>query len=317
MTNSCFLPNSNIQWAWDSTSLSYFKTCPRLYQYIMIDGYAPKDESIHLRFGTEYHKALEDYDRLKASGLDHEDSLFETVREALYRVNGWDPDPDSKAGKVKNRRSLISTIIWYLDQYKDDPAQTFIRNDGTPAVELSFQFDLDWGPGVVTSEERGHQNYTLCGHLDRVVVFNDEVFGLDHKTTSSGLTDYYFAQFEPNNQMTLYTLATKVVLNASVKGIIIDAAQLTTSGTNFGRRFTYRTSDQLEEWLRDLHQWLLAAERYAAEGYWPQNDTACDKYGGCRFREICSKSPQARERFLEAGFVKAEEEDRWNPLKTR
>ena len=312
MTDSPFLPNTNIQYAWDSTSLGYLKTCPRLYQYIMIDGWTPKDESIHLRFGIEYHKALENYDRCRADGLNHEDSLFEAVREALYRMEGWDPDPDTKAGKEKNPKSLVRSVVWYLDQYKDDNAKTYIRTDGKPAVELSFRFELDWGP-----EHDKTILYVLCGHLDKVVTFVDELFVLDRKTTTFRLTEYYFNQFDPNNQMSLYTLAAKVVLNAPIKGIIIDAVRLNGDTPEFGRRLTYRTDDQLEEWVGELRFWLRMAEGYATEGYWPRNDTACDKYGGCRFREVCSKSPQVREEFLKASFVKVKPEERWNPLRVR
>ena len=44
------------------------------------------------------------------------------------------------------------------------------------------------------------------------------------------------------------------------------------------------------------------------------NDTACDKYGGCKFRDICSKSPNVREKFIKADF---KEQPIWNPLRTR
>ena len=71
---SPFLPGTNIQYAYDSTSLGLLKTCPRLYQYTMIDGYVAKGESIHLRFGIEYHQALQDYDIARAEGIDHEDA---------------------------------------------------------------------------------------------------------------------------------------------------------------------------------------------------------------------------------------------------
>src|SRR5215469_1050373 len=71
---SPFLPNSNIQYAWDSTSIGYLKRCPRLYQYIMIDGWMPKGEVIHLRFGIEYHQALHDYEKCKAEGQDHDEA---------------------------------------------------------------------------------------------------------------------------------------------------------------------------------------------------------------------------------------------------
>jgi hypothetical protein len=54
-------------------------------------------------------------------------------------------------------------------------------------------------------------------------------------------------------------------------------------------------------------------EEYAKEGYWPQNDTACDKYGGCRFRGVCSRSPSVRQAFLDSDFRR----EMWNPLDTR
>ena len=60
-TTSPFLPGTKIQFAWDSTSLGLIKTCPRLYQYTMIDGWGHRGESIHLKFGIEYHHALEFY----------------------------------------------------------------------------------------------------------------------------------------------------------------------------------------------------------------------------------------------------------------
>jgi hypothetical protein len=46
---SPFLPGTKIQFAIDSTSLGYLKTCPRLYEYIMIEGWSPKDDSVHLQ----------------------------------------------------------------------------------------------------------------------------------------------------------------------------------------------------------------------------------------------------------------------------
>lgn len=310
---SPFLPGTTIQFAWDSTSLGYLKQCPRLYQYVMIEGWVPKDESIHLRFGNEFHKALEVYDKSKVAGLSHREALIDTVHETLLRVEDWDVDTETKAGSLKNRDTLIRTIVWYLDQYCDDPAKTWKLSNGDPAVEQSFRFEIE--DGLETAD--GFQPYLLCGHLDRVVEFNGEVFGMDRKTTTTTPGPYFFNSFEPNNQMSLYTLALKVVFNAPVKGIIIDAAQIAVGFSRFVRGFTYRTSDQLEEWLRDLRLWLRKAEEYAVAGYWPQNDTACDKFGGCRFREICSKAPGVRSNFLAGDFKKQKEEDRWNPLKTR
>ena len=319
---SPFLPGTNIQYAWDSTSLGYLKTCPRLYKYIMIDGWASNDESVHLRFGIEYHQALQEYDIAKAEGMKHEDAIRVTMRGLLEHTYGWVLNEDTKAGKYKNRRSLVRTVIDYLDYFVDDPATTYILEDGRPAVELSFRFELDWGPeAAIIGDEGGTpivgQPYILSGHLDRVVSFCDALYVMDRKTTTTTPSAYYFNQFEPNNQMTLYTLASQIILSSPIKGVIIDAAQILVDSSRFVRGFTYRTADQLEEWTNDLRYWLRLAEDYAVAGHWPMNDTACDKFGGCKFRGICSKSPGVREQFLKSSFTKLPLEERWNPLKPR
>ncbi len=314
---SPFLPGTNIQWAWDSTSLGYFKTCPRLYQYIMIDGWSSEGESVHLRFGQELHSALQNYHKSRAAEIDHEGSVHDVIRELLFSSWGWVVDETTRAGKYKNRRSLIGAVIYYLDQYEDDPAKTFIKEDGEAAVELSFRFELDFGPRLPGTETiPSDQPYTLCGHLDRVVDFNDALFVMDYKTTLSTPGSYYFDQYEPNNQMSLYTLASQVILGSPIKGVIIDAVQLLIEPPFMRsvRGFTYRTESQLDEWMTDLGWILSQAELYAEQNYWPMNDTACDKFGGCRFRGICSKSPQVREQFLKSDFVKGE---KWNPLRVR
>jgi PD-(D/E)XK nuclease superfamily len=279
----------------------------------MIEGWQPKEESIHLRFGIEYHKGLQNYKKLIADGLSHDDALVEVVHEMLYSTEDWDPDITTKAGYYKNRRSLFRSVIWYLDNHRDDVAETHILNNGKPAVEMSFRYELDYGP------KGWDQPYVLCGHLDEVVNYNDELFVQDHKTTTSSPNEKYFSQYEPNNQMSFYSLASRVVLHDSlpIKGVIINVAYLTVDATQYYRGFTFRSSDQLDEWERDLKSWLHKAEEHAIGNDWPQNDTACDKYGGCRFREVCSQSLKVREQFLKADFVKVPLEERWNPLKPR
>src|SRR6266576_3357702 len=153
-TLSPFLPGTQVQYAWDSTSLGLLKQCPRLYQYVMIDGWQSKDENVHLRFGQEYHSALEDYDRLKAEGSNHDQAMSIAVHNLLIRTwdqdteSPWTTDPLTKAGKYKNRKSLLALVIDYLDKFAEDPAETFILEDGKPGVELSFRFELDWGPNA-------------------------------------------------------------------------------------------------------------------------------------------------------------------------
>lgn len=322
---SPFLPGTNILYAWSSTTLGLLKECPRKFQYTIIDRWSSRDESIHLRFGIEYHHALQDYAIARAEGMRHEDAIHESIRDLHNRVYDWTPDRNTRAGKYKNRESLLGLTVDYLDHFgPSDPAATFILDNGKPAVELKFQFQLDWGPGqnalgdLKDVEYATRQPYLLCGHLDRVVTFNDELYVMDRKTSLTTLGTYYFDQWTPSNQMTLYALAGKVMLNQPIKGVIIDAAQVLLEKPNaFVRGFAYRTEDQLTEWLDDLQYFLREAEDYATAGYWPQNDTACSKFGGCIFREVCSKSPQVREQYLAAMFDKTDLNQAWNPFYER
>lgn len=355
---SPFLTGTNIQFAWDSTSLELLKRCPRLYQYVMIEGWQPRGEAIHLRFGIEYHQALHDYEVYKSLDLNHDEAVHATVKELLIRIRDWDPNPHTESEEKKSKKNLLRTVVWYLEKFKDDAAKTVMLQapvcptcDGSgfstsgtgygdvcgtcggqkftgppkPAIEVSFRFELDWGPeeGLkIEPVEDGvriasSQPYLLSGHLDRVVNYLGGLFVMDRKTSVYSLTTYYFNQYHPHNQMSLYTLAGKVVLESPIRGVIIDAAHVHEDYSDFQRGVTYRTQDQIDEWLDDLRYWLSEAERYATEGRWPMNDTACDKYGGCKFREICQKSPKARPTFLKNDFTQLPQEERWNPLKPR
>lgn len=336
--DSPFLPNTNMQYAWDSTSLGLFKTCPRLYEYTMIRGYASRSDNLHLRFGIEFHLAIQEYTLAKSEGFSHDEAVWEAMFGLQHRLLEKPlPEGNDKATKYKSADSLRQLTIDYLDYYENDHAKTFIMANGKPAMELSFRFELDFGPSIggrdnwqeIPLVDNGtdihaaqnfyeKQPYILCGHLDRVVNFNDQLMVLDHKTTTTTLGTYYFDQYEPHNQMTLYTLAGKVVLDSPVKGVIIDGCQILLESENrFVRGFTYRTQDQIEEWLDSLSMTLGYAESCATQNYWPMNDTACDKFGGCKFRGICSKSPQVRENFLKQDFTVQPIEERWNPLKSR
>jgi len=285
----------------------------------MIQSWQPKEDNVHLRFGIEYHHALEAYDKLRHAGKDHNDAMHELVKDMLLRTGDWDPDHPNK-----NRKTLTRTIIWYLEKFRNDVTKVYVLPDNTVAVEQSFRFQLDWGPkGAIIKESEQLVNgeyvydiqpYLLCGHLDRVVTFNDELFVMDRKTTKNTIGSYYFDNFDPDNQMSLYTLAGQVLFETAIRGVIIDAAQVAVGFSSFERGFTYRNPDQIDEWVNDLHYWFQLAEEFAKANYWPMNDTACSMYGGCKFRKICSKSPSVRERFLGADFVKGEP---WNPLAVR
>lgn len=299
-----------LQIAWDSTSLGLLKTCPRKYQLTMLEGWHGKKEALPLTFGILFHEALEHFDKLRAEGGTYEEARLDAVRYILGRSGKRTEEGIWKAWSTdctkRNRRTLVRAIVWYLEHFKDDTAETVVLKNGKAAVELSFRM-----PIPLTSPEG--DNYLLCGHMDRIVNYQGATYVLDYKTTAGTLSDYYFERYSPDNQVSLYTLAANVVLEKRAAGVIIDAVQLAVGFNRYFRGIVHRTKPQLDEWLHDAMEYIRLAERWAETGYWPMNDTACDKYGGCPFRGVCNKDPGVREKFLSSDFRRKV----WDPLEVR
>lgn len=316
---SPFIQGTKLQWAWDSTSLGWLKECPRKYQYHMLEGWRTKAEAVRLEFGILYHRALEHFEKYRVSWA-YEESLRMVVHDLLkWTWRDGKPWRASAALDMEDkvsvlcRENLVRTVVWYIEKFRNDPAKTKVLGDGQPMVELHFLISLNRHPWDHLSEKPYKESYALCGYLDRVVSFQGEDYGMDRKSTTSTIGSYYFDRFEPDNQMTLYTIAIQAGFKTPVRGMIVDAVQIAVGFSRFQRSILFKTQEQLDEWLTDLHYWLDQAERYAAQNYWPQNDKSCQNYGGCTFRKVCSKSPSVRDRFLHTDF----EKHFWNPMEPR
>lgn len=306
-SNSISRISPRFQFAWDSTSIGAFKTCPRLYQYSILEGWQPREISVHLTFGLHFHSALERYDHMRFGGMTYEDALRDVVKYVLAIT--WDSAkgrPWLSDDPNKNRLTLLRSVVWYLLQFAEDPIETVRLANGKPAVELSFRFDSGY------TSSKG-ESILLCGHLDRLATMNNKAFVLDRKTTKSTITQSFFDKFTPDNQMSLYAIAGKIVYNIQIEGIIVDGAQIAQTFTRFQRGVVPRNEQVLEEWYFDLGQYLAMAELYAANNYWPMNDKSCGQYGGCPFRKICSLPASVRQQWLKAEFTKRI----WDPLQVR
>jgi hypothetical protein len=324
--------STGVQWAWDATSIKLAIECPRKYYYKNLCGWRPTNLSPHLKFGQHYATALEHYFKHRLlEDLDHEQSLTAVIHEAL--IDTWDykweevseeAEEENGLAKTKSsrrrvpgsgyawqssdvnktRENLIRTIVWYLDEFQldgRDPTKVAVLDDGAPAVELSFQLPVD-------------NDITFCGHLDRLVLMDDIPYVMDQKTSKSTIAQYWFDQFKPDDQMSLYTFAGSAIFATPVAGVIIDAAQIAVGFSRFERGFTHRTQDELNEWYDMTMTNIQTIQAYTRENNFPMRSTSCGNYGGCEFRRVCAMSPQFRDQALRADFKK---ERRWDPLERR
>lgn len=312
MTAPSSFDASGVQFAWDSTSIKLAETCLYKYQLKMIFGWQPERKSAHLIFGGIYASALENYHKAIADGVDREQAVRDTVHEAL--IESWEHELD-EAGEpivgsghpwesdhnLKTRGNLIRSIVWYLDHFQDDSCETVILSDGQAAVEYSFKLEAD--DGII-----------LSGHLDRLVNYAGHLYIQDQKSTGTTISSRFFEQFNPDTQMSLYTFAGKSIFNLPVKGVMIDAVQVAVGFSRFERGFTFRAEDQLNEWYDGAMSTIERAQAATRAGYFPMNPSSCGNYGGCEFRNVCSKAPSVRQQFLKADFVQGKI---WNPLESR
>ena len=296
------LKNPLLQIVWDATSLGTFKECPRKYYLQVVRGYTTKQSALALDFGIIFHEGLEKFYRRKADGVLFEENVRTTILELLrhpLRAN-----VDSYEDPKRNSRVLVEMVLWYLDHYKNETCETVVFSDGTVGVELHFQFEtgLETGNG---------EKISMAGHIDRLVRQDLGIFITDHKTTTRPLTQYYFSQYNPDTQMTLYTIAGNICFATPINGVQVDAIDI--SKGDFSRQLTLRSKELCEEWLAESEYWFKLAEFFAVRGVFPANDKSCNKYSGCPFKEYCTAPRALREQILQEDFVKRV----WDPSKPR
>src|SRR5579885_235164 len=317
-SNSPFSPVlPTLQLYIDATSLTALKTCPEYYNNRIRLGYVTQARATNpdLFWGGEFHAACELYDHLRVQGLSHDKAVLKTVKHLFIRT--WDFEtnrPWVSEKPAKTRYTLIRAVVWYLEQFKDDPLETIILHNGKPAVELSFRFSTEIKT-ISTNE-----TFIACGHLDRCVKFHGKIYITDKKTSSFELDDKFFALFNPDVQMGLYAIAGAIVFDTEIDGLIIDGVQCLVTGNRYRREFIQLTQAQREQYLEDLRFWLQVLEHLALNEYknpnkpWPKNETQCFKYNRlCEFHRVCSEDPAHRMRLLETYYTKQP----WNPREVR
>ena len=77
-----FFENSRLQQAWDNTSISVFKDCPRKYYFSTIQGWRARGISPPLAWGGAMHDCYEVYDKAKIEGASTEAALCLSIRLA-------------------------------------------------------------------------------------------------------------------------------------------------------------------------------------------------------------------------------------------
>lgn len=239
----------------------------------------------------------------------HKGKWFEAPGPALCGACGSETETVNRYfpyHKQKHRANLLRAVTWGAEEERDGPFRP-IADPVTqePLVEIHFITKLE-------QVNRYGENYWLCGYLDAVKSYEDEHYITDKKSTKNWLGDAYYSQFAPNIQVNTYDYvgARHLFPSLEIKGILIEAIQLTLDGARFGKHMIKRSEVLRKEYLYDTMYWIKQAEEQATHGYWPKNERNCYM---CAFKEVCSSEPQHRQAILEGRFTKRV----WDPTKER
>ena len=93
------------------------------------------------------------------------------------------------------------------------------------------------------------------------------------------------------------------VINTKTFVVIAAACATTYLCTKLDFHYNVPT-DLIHEWYKDAMHTLDVSTNYFNKQYYPADFTACNNYGGCRFKEVCSASPSRRNLFLDNDFDK-------------
>jgi hypothetical protein len=137
--------------------------------------------------------------------------------------------PPASATQQAHAVTLVRSLIWYADHYKNDQLKTFVFPNGRVGLEMSFSFELPFSP------QGSNDHYYYSGHIDKLATYNGLLYVVERKHTTGSLGSQFFDRYTFSSQVSGYVFAGKVVFESPVQGAIIDATAVAVNSSSFGR----------------------------------------------------------------------------------
>lgn len=257
---------------YDSSCLSDYMGCPKLFYYAWVRKLVMKDEKPALLFGRVFHDVLKTW--YKTGSVD------DAVKEFLQL-------PVTMSDEYRTREWGEAIFKQYVERYKTEQGETLY-------LEKKFIVEI------------GEKLY--AGRIDRIQKWNENIYVDDHKTTKS-LGMSFFNSFRPNIQMDGYCFACRETVGRC-DGAIINGISLAKNPKERFQRFpSSRSNAEMDNFKKNFTDWTDEIERSVKSGCWKMNSGYCTRWGKCRFWELCVYGED--ERMIEQNFkveeVKKEE----------
>lgn len=306
----------------NNSSLSLLQNCPRKFQYLIEEGFTPKEGSPALIFGSALHHALETFYRapreerqlpnnysenmdLMAYGqtLDNEEPLIYTATRKFI------DEASPLANLSPEDKRSIPNGVWilrhYFETYINDPYVIY-QHEGEPVVEMRMEHTL---------HDSAQLKINLFGTVDFVCEneATGEIIIGDHKTSSVVGNDFY-NRLKPNHQYTGYIYLAQETLGLTTDKFLVNCLQVkprpkTSRGAppHFPRQVTTRSPDDIEDFKKTVTTYVKQLLMYKEQNYFPMGSVdACANYGACMFLDVCGAPDNLKSAILNNKFHKKE-----------
>ena len=254
--------------------------CLRRFYYTKMLGLKPKTTPVALVFGVAIHSAVELFYTLhgRMKNPSHDDLVQLKILVVKKFQQEW--TAAGIAGDIKrNLETGILIMANYCDRYAHDTAS----------------FDLE---DIESNQWVAMPNGTMMlVKMDRVLNQGNLIVLVDTKTTSGGISPYFFRNFENHLPTSLYYYTVEQLLGrcdlVTIDAIKVPPPPSTSKSEPFGRANFIRTPLQIEDAISTFcttTDYIMSVvskpkEEWATRMYCNQGE--CDKYGGCQFLPIC------------------------------
>jgi len=290
--------------------LSYTKMdaaarCPCFYYYDRVLNITTQAEQLGMKFGGAEHAGIRTLYETKSL-----EACLKAGEEAWAPFEGRDVNKAGKPG-VRTLSKLREILTAYYEQF-------FLKEDwedqgGEQMQELLIKVPSQyWHLFAKAGTNPFYIRY--LAKIDRLGLSG----GVPAIQEFKFLKPFLGADFtpEPNNQIVGYLRASnrrKAVVTvakvqpSSIKGMVQPRAKKDEPYSIFTRDPVYYSDFVFEEFEKDVIGWVVSILTWQMSNYWPKSAPgACNDYGGCPFKTLCSVEPKQREVMIELGFKQKE-----------
>lgn len=267
--------------------------CPRRHYLAVIEGWRSKVMNNDIEIGVAFHKFPAKIEELGNAGFGV------GILDAMEYFRKTPMFVKEKKAYMTEHYLAKACQRWFQEMYKKDTATVIRANDGTPMVEIPFEF-------LYYSDD--FLEVWICGTIDKVVKFQNGCLAIgDYKTTSSHNKQEFFQNFLLSVQLRLYLWAVwrmckeaptgsffSTIKSISSIGMFIDGIFFNGVDTIDYKRsdVMFMKADKMAEFELMLEgdvQTLIALSK--ANTLPPPHGImtdSCSKWGGCPFSAACA-----------------------------